>query len=83
MPTYSYQPCTDPRVGATIFEDDKPLMVTAHQEGYECGDHDDLAEYVCSTLTLLGVGSELPGLSSYAQSLEGKVQRVGEKEQAC
>lgn len=85
MPTYSYQPCTDPRVGATVFEDDNPILVTAHQEGWGNGDHDDLAEYICSTMTIMGVGKESPSITNYIRLLEegAEVQRVGEKEQAC
>ena len=85
MPTYSYKPCTDPRIGCTVYEDDNAILVTAHQEGYENGDHDDLAEYICSMLTLLGVGVESQSITNYIRLLEDgqEVKVVEQEKQAC
>jgi len=85
MPTYSYKPCTDPRVGCTVYEDDIAILVIAHQDEMETGDHDDLAEYICSTLTLLGVGTESKSINNYIRLLEDgqEVTRVEQEKQAC
>ena len=68
MTTYSYSKCTDIRLGATVYENDVPILVTKYNEGYEVSDHDDLAEHICSTLTLITAGKER--LSSYDRSLD-------------
>ncbi len=70
MPTYSYKQCADPKMGATVYEDDKAILITAYQKGWENGDHDDLAEYICSMLTLLGVGKESSCITDYVRKLE-------------
>lgn len=57
---YSYKKSNPDNLhlGATVYEDDKPLLNTAHKEGMHAGDHDDLAEYTCSALFIVGVGEE-------------------------
>lgn len=91
MPTYSYQPCTDIRVGAIIYEKtedgDVAVLTTAHKDGMENDDHNDMAEDICSMLTLLCVGPEQEGkisIAGYARELERReIQTVGKEKQAC
>lgn len=77
MPRYSYKPCTEPQLGATIYEDagegDFPILATAHKPGMSCGAHNDLAEDICSLLTLVCVGEVEEGkrsIAGYARELE-------------
>jgi len=58
---YSYKKCNpkNTMLGATVIENDTPIFVTTHKEGMTDADHNDLAEYICSALFMVGMGKDM------------------------